>query len=126
MDEWTKLDYYRYCLFQRHVQASVKAFRFPQIAMLSLQEEFQRENQQLRTRRGPRAGFGLRKRGSVRPAAGRIPIEGKPKVFKVEHGELGDRCFQYFSLFFSMFFVVFQVPRALTAEKPIPEAIGSV
>ena len=120
MDEWTKLDYYRYCLFQRHVQASVKAFRFPQIAMLSLQEEFQRENQQLRTRRGPRAGFGLRKRGSVRPAAGRIPIEGKLKVFKVEHGELGDRCFQYFSLFFFNVFRCFSGSKSIDGREAYP------
>eukprot|EP00913_Durusdinium_trenchii_P013542 g12713.t1 len=33
MDDWTKLDYYRFCLFQRQVQ-----------------EEFQRENEQLRSR----------------------------------------------------------------------------
>ncbi|CAL1156005.1 unnamed protein product [Cladocopium goreaui] len=33
MDDWTKLDYYRFCLFQKQVQ-----------------EEFQRENRQLRSR----------------------------------------------------------------------------
>ena len=59
-------------------------------AMLSFQEEFQRENQQLRTRRGPRARSVLRKKGSIRPAAGRIPFATEGTL-KVLNGEVPDR-----------------------------------